>query len=132
MRIHSIPERCWDYAAEYITELINHTASSRNQWHTPYETLHGDTPDISIFRFHFYEPILYLDTSASFSHDNMPPSRFLGIAHNTGDSFTFLVLPDHSGRVIYRSVIQRRNTHMNHTTVENIEIEENHTTEIEE
>jgi hypothetical protein len=58
MHIHSVLERFWDYVAEYVTELINHTAFHHNNWRTPYETLHGDTPDTSIFCFHFYEPML--------------------------------------------------------------------------
>jgi len=56
MRIYSFPEHFWDFAAEYVTDLINHTASRRNNWRTPYETLHGNTPDISIFCFQFLNP----------------------------------------------------------------------------
>jgi hypothetical protein len=75
----------------------------------------------------------------------MLPGRFLGFARTTGDSFTFLILPDQSSRVIHRSVIQRRqhtimnntkaeNTEVEDSTVEqeNTEVEDNHTTEIEE
>jgi hypothetical protein len=132
MRIYSFPEHFWDFAAEYVTELINHTASHLNNWRTQYETLHGDTPDISIFCFHFYEPIFYLDTSTSFPNTNMLPGRFLGFARTTGDSFTFLILPDQSGRVIHRSVIQRRqHTIMNNATLENTEAEEKHTMTID-
>lgn len=57
MSLHSAPEHYWDYATEYATELINHTAAERLQWHTPYERIHRETPDISIFCFIFYEPI---------------------------------------------------------------------------
>ncbi len=112
MSLHSTPERYWDYAVEYAVELINHTAIERLNWRTPFETLYGDTPDISIFRFIFYEPIYYLDTKARFPHPNMLPGRFLGIARTTGDSFTFYILTDKQqerNAVLTRSVIRKRN-----------------------
>ena len=61
MATHTTPSRYWDYAAEYTVELINHTAIRRLSWRTPYEALYGDTPDISVFRFIFYEAIYYLE-----------------------------------------------------------------------
>jgi hypothetical protein len=66
MSLHNTPERYWDYATEYAAELINHTAVERLKWRTPYEMIHGDTPDVSVFRFIFYEPIYYLEPNASF------------------------------------------------------------------
>jgi hypothetical protein len=112
MFLHETPERYWDYAVEYAVELINHTAVKRLQWRTPFERLQGDTPDISVFRFLFYEPIHYLDVKARFPQPNMLPGRFLGIARTTGDSFTFYILPGkQQGRnmVLTRSVIRKRN-----------------------
>jgi hypothetical protein len=112
MSLHSTPERYWDYAVEYAVELVNHTAIERLNWRTPFEKLHGDTPDISVFRFIFYEPIYCLDTKARFPHPNMLPGRFLGIARTTGDSFTFYILTDKQQErnvVLIRSVIRKRN-----------------------
>ncbi len=101
MSLHSAPERYWDYAIEYTVELINHSAVERLK--TPFETLHGDMPDISVFHFIFYESIY---------HPNMLPGRFLGLARTTGDSFTFYILMDwHRDRnvVLTRSVIRKQN-----------------------
>jgi hypothetical protein len=112
MSLHNAPERYWDYAVEYAVELVNHTSVERLNWKTPFEKLQGETPDISVFRFIFYEPIYYLDPIARFPHPNMLSGRFLGIAQTTGDSFTFYVLTDnHKGRnvVLTRSVIRKRN-----------------------
>ncbi len=49
MDLHDCPERYWDYAVQYATDLINHSATERLLWRTPKEILKGDTPDISIF-----------------------------------------------------------------------------------
>jgi hypothetical protein len=72
----------------------------------------GETPDISVFRFKFSEPIYYLDSNARFPQPNMLPGRFLGIARTTGDSFTFYVLTDRHKEqnvILTRSVIRKRN-----------------------
>jgi hypothetical protein len=70
----------------------------------------GDTPDISVFRFIFYEPIYYLEPNVQFPKPNMLPGRFMGIARTTGDTFTFLILTDDGIKSIalHRSVIKRR------------------------
>jgi len=57
MKEYNAPEGFWDYVREYITELINHTATRPLDWRTPYESLHGETPNISVFCYFFYEPI---------------------------------------------------------------------------
>ena len=92
-------------------EQINHTAMRKLYWRTPYEMHWGETPDISVFRFLFYEPIYYLDPMAKFPNANMIPGRFLGIARTSGDAFTFYIeAKSPKGRhvILTRSVIQRR------------------------
>ncbi len=110
MATHSTPSRYWDYAVEYTVELINHTAVRRLTWRTPYEALHGDTPDISVFRFIFYEPIYYLEPNIQFPNPNMLPRRFLGIARTMGDSFTFIIQTVGKIRniALHCSIIRRR------------------------
>jgi hypothetical protein len=111
MREYNAPQRFWCYASEYAVELINHTAARRIKWKTPYKILHGDTPDISVFRFSFFEPIFYLNPYATFPQPNMLPGRFLGIARTTGDSFTFIITQESSntGKNLHKSIIQKRN-----------------------
>lgn len=90
---------------------MNHTASRSLGWKTPFEAHYGDTPDISVFRFEFWEPVYYHEPHLKFSHPNLLPGRFLGIARTTGDTFTFYVYTQRSkGRntVLARSVIRRR------------------------
>jgi len=111
MREYNAPQCFWCYAAEYAVEIINHTAARRIKWRTPYKILHGNTPDISVFRFSFFEPIFYLNPHASYPQPNMLPGRFLGIARKTGDHFTFIIVQDipKTGRILHRSIIQKRN-----------------------
>jgi hypothetical protein len=94
----------------HAVDLINHTAVRRLNWRTPYEILYGDTPDISVFWFIFYEPVYYLEPNIQFPKANMLPGRFLGIARTTGDAFTFVITMDDGIKSIalHRSVIRRR------------------------
>jgi hypothetical protein len=91
MKMHMAPKRYWDYAVQLAVDQINHTATRRLNWRTPYEVHWGETPDLSVFQFLFYEPIYYLDPLAKFPNPNMLPGRFLGIARTTGDAFTFYI-----------------------------------------
>jgi hypothetical protein len=111
MREYNAPQRFWCYSAEYAVEIINQTTARHIKWRTPYEILHGDTPDISVFRFSFFEPIYYLNPHASYPQPNMLPGRFLGIARTTGDHFTFIIFQDipKTERILHRSIIQKRN-----------------------
>jgi len=81
------------------------------------EALHGETPDISIFRFPWFSPIWYYSPTVSFPQDKMKAGFFLDIAANTGDGFAYVILPvkDHadipnrrSPVTLVRSVIRSR------------------------
>ncbi len=110
MQMHMAPSRLWDYAVKYVVELINHTAIRKLNWRTLHELLLGETPDVSVFRFAFYEPIYYHDPAQQFPAPNMLPGRFLGISRTTGDAFTFIITTDSGTRptILHRSVIRKR------------------------
>ena len=63
---------------------------------TSSEAIHGQTPDISIFRFAWFQPVWYYDPTLSFPQDRMSPGFFLKLAENTDDSFAYVVLPAQS------------------------------------
>ena len=106
------PLNFWCYALEYIALLQSVIAHRNLNWETPH-TLHlSNTPDISIFRFVFWSPVWYYAPSNSFPCSKMLPGRFIGITHNVGDAFCFLIVihdddPDQR-KVIARSVVRRR------------------------
>ena len=77
------------------------------------EKLHGDTPDISMFRFKFWQPIWYYEPIARFPQPNFLPGRFVGIAWDHGDAFTYRIwtMPDNNfekGQELIRNVVQPR------------------------
>jgi hypothetical protein len=74
---------------------------------TPIEKTHNYKPDISaILNFHWWEPVL------AHQHDRHFPSesreelcRWVGVAENTGDVLTYLLLTEDTGQLIKGSVI---------------------------
>lgn len=107
------PLTFWCYALEYIASVRECIARRSLGWRSPYEVTWGITPDISVFRFVFWEPLWYYDPRRGFPKSKMRKGRFLGIATNVGDAFCFLVLvePDTPGgrpQVLARSVVRRR------------------------
>ena len=110
MQARDAPEKYWDFAVELATEYLNHIATRKLGWKTPYEYHYGDTPDISVFHFLFFEEIYYLEPNASFPKPSMLPGRFLGIARTTGDVFTFYILTkSEKGRdvILTHSVVRK-------------------------
>ena len=59
MRIFGAPANVHDWCQKWCADVRNHLASRILKWRTPMEKSTGDTPDISSFQFHFWEPIWY-------------------------------------------------------------------------
>ena len=57
MQLNEAPEKYWDFAVELATEYLNHIATRKLGWKTPHECHFGETPDLSVFHFLFYEQI---------------------------------------------------------------------------
>ena len=103
----------WCYALIFVIDCLNHIAKKMLNWRTSSEVLNGDTADISPFRFKFWQPVKFYDT-AGFPHSRWVMVRFLGIAWDTGDQFTFRVWsePDGDwtkGSEFTRNVVRARN-----------------------
>ena len=81
-------------------------------WRTSSEVLNRDTANISPFRFKFWQPIKFMN-KGQFPGSQCTMGRFLGIAWDTGDLFTFKVWsePDgdwKNGGKFTRNVVQTR------------------------
>ena len=86
--------------------IWNRTSNIRLYIHCPIELKEGSTPDISVFRFEFYQRVKFRRSKMHFpSSSGMQTGRFLGIAWNAGDTFTYYVLDDESRRVLTRGVV---------------------------
>ena len=57
------------------------------------EATYGSTSDISIFCFPWFSPVWYYNPTTDFPEDKMSPGFFLDIAENTGDTFSYVILP---------------------------------------
>jgi hypothetical protein len=114
LQVSDCPLIYWCYAVEFLALARQCTARRSLNWRTPHEKLFGDTPDISVFRFPFYCPVWFYTPQSSFPKQRMMPARFLGIAQNSGDAFTYIIVttpsPDSKELpvVLTRSVIRRR------------------------
>ena len=77
------------------------------------EREYGITPDISMFRFGFWEAVWYYEPTAKYPQPNFLPARHIGIAWHHGDAFTYVVwtCPDNmweEGQKLIRNVVRAR------------------------
>ena len=70
---------------KFVVDCLNHTAKKKLEWRTPMEVMTGCTPDISMFRFGFWEEVEYFEPTAKFPHYTWLPGRHVGIAWDQGD-----------------------------------------------
>eukprot|EP00957_Ditylum_brightwellii_P081005 6161560-Ditylum_brightwellii.AAC.1 len=76
--------------------------------------LTGNTVDISVFCFKFWQAIMYLDPKIKFPDIKWKKERFIGIAWDHGDPFTHLIWtePDEGawqkGRELVQNVVRPR------------------------
>ena len=94
-----------------LHSLNHHLASRKLGWRTATERLTGNTPDISMFRFHFWEEIEYFNPITKQPEHGWLPGRFLGIAWDVGDHLTYFIETDKpKGRnvILARSTIRPR------------------------
>ena len=90
---HSHQNPVANWCALYMCQVNNHVARKLLGWKTPIEISTGNTPDISQFRFHFYEPLWYFDPSMKTPKSNLLKATIL--AHEfrrTPKNITVLIL----------------------------------------
>ncbi len=108
MAANKAPQKLCDFCAKWSSDVRNKTASSHFalDGRTPYEAIHGHTPDISsIVAFSFYEPVWYYDQIAEYPEPKRKLARWLGEAYNVGQAMCYWVLLK-SGIPIARSTVQ--------------------------
>ena len=107
------PLSFWCYALIYVIDCLNHLAKESLNWKTSYELLNGDTPDISAFRLTFWQAIEYFEPTSKFPEPTWRQGRFLGIAWDSGDAFTFKIWTEvdgdwNKGRELTRNIVRVR------------------------
>ena len=58
------PLEFWCYCLIFVVDCYNHTAKASINDRVPVQVLRGDTPDISAFRYHFWQEIDYFEPRA--------------------------------------------------------------------
>ena len=103
-----VPIRLWDFCSKWSSDVRNKTVNNRFslEGRTPYEAIHGHTPDISsLANFNFYEPVWYYDQVAEYPKPKRKLGRWLGEAYNIGQVMCYWVVPK-SGVPLARSTVQ--------------------------
>ncbi len=113
MQVSGAPLHLWCYCIEWICDVLNHIASNTEEGHPPAELHDGETKDISCFRFYFWEPVEYKTRANNSPESPWKPARFLGIARDSGNAFTFLIRTEPQEKhekpvVLTRSVVRSR------------------------
>lgn len=108
------PLSFWCFAVKYIVDCLNHTAKQSLNWQVPQTLRSSNTVDISVFRFYFWQPIEFLSPKIKFPGCKWQKGRFVGIAWNHGDPFTYRIWtePDDggwkAGEELVRNVVRPR------------------------
>jgi len=94
----------------HFADLEIHTAKEGLKWRTPYEKLHGHTPDITLLtKFHFWEPVIYMDPTHKFpgeSGGSEKVGRWMGRAIAYGDGMASWILTEDTEELIVRHAIR--------------------------
>jgi hypothetical protein len=91
----------------WCCQVNNHTSRRSLNHKTPEEVSTGRTPDISKFRFHFYEPLWYFVPDLKTPKDTLLKARFLALADSCGDAMTYYILTEPENKRIRRQVLMR-------------------------
>ena len=89
------PKEYWCFAASFLDKVRRVLSKPSLNGKSSTEKVYGSTVDISKFRFPWFSPVWYYDPTgtADFPNDRMKPGFFLDVADNTGDGFSYEILP---------------------------------------
>jgi hypothetical protein len=103
---HRVPARLWCFTWKYTLKIRQHIARSTANDQTPYESLKGETPDISaLIEFDYYSYVK-VRLPTGFPNDDWILARWLGPADGIGQGLTYYVLINDNGQIIARSTVR--------------------------
>ena len=94
LTITKAPLDYWCFCLEYVAFIRTLIARRQLNWRTPHEKHFGETPDVSILRYTFWQPVWYLNPRSSFPRARMLRGRFLGFAPSVSDGFCYQILTE--------------------------------------
>ena len=111
MNMSGAPADCWLLCMQYTCFVMNRLALQSLHWRTPFESLNGQTPDISmVYRFKFMDRVYYKKLESRGGSRSQVSDKsaghFVGFSETVGHPMTYKVLTDDTRKVIYRSRIR--------------------------
>ena len=111
MREFNVPLSRHHWAQKWCCDVHNVAANQKLDWRSAKERKTGYTPDISMFRFHLWEPIWYYVPHTKQPENSLKKARWLGFAHSSGDAMTYFIEtePEKKGQraqILVRSIIK--------------------------
>ena len=108
MNYRNVDPSAWLLCAQWVCDVMNHTALERLDWRTPMELLQGQTPDISIMLVFLFWDVVYVSRYKDDKYAGQIGSkkssevrgRFVGFAWDVGHALTFKVLTDDSKKIL--------------------------------
>ena len=91
MREFKVPLSRHHWAQKWCCDVHNISANRKLDWRSAKEQKTGYTPDISMFRFHLWEPIWYYEPKTKQPNNSLKKGRWLGFAHSSGDAMTYFI-----------------------------------------
>ena len=114
MNLRNVDANAWFKCAQWVADVMNHTAEKSLGWRPPLEVLTGQTVDISIMLCFMFWDVVYCarhkDTEYSdqigSQKSNEIRGRFVGFAWDVGHALTFEILTDDTKNIISRSRVR--------------------------
>ena len=104
---HRVPARLWCFTWQYTLKIRQHIARSTANDRTPYESLKGETPDISaLIEFDYYSYYVKVRLPTGFPNDDWILARWLGPADGIGQGLTYYYVIKENGQVIARFTVR--------------------------
>ena len=97
------PSKFWLLCTLFVIGLLNHVVNANGA--IPHSLVTGEMTDVSAYlSFHWWQEILYETPTKQEAL-----GRWVGVAHNVGDTLTYLVLTNDTQQVIVRSNVRPAN-----------------------
>ena len=113
MREFNVPLSRHHWVQKWCCDVHNIAANRSLEWRSAKERKTGHTPDISMFRFHMWEPIWYYVPHTKQPENSLKKARWLGFAHSSGDAMTYFIETENDDKtkrnvILVRSIIRTR------------------------
>jgi hypothetical protein len=100
-----VPEKLWSFTWKYTVKIRQHIARETSGDRTPWESLKGETQDISALKDFDYNDFVKVRLPQGYPNDNWVLARWLGSADGVGQVLTYYVIKA-NGQLVARSTMR--------------------------